>query len=55
MSKPREGHMENEKEKRHPKTAEPFAFILMVATSVLGAIIGMQIITTGFIAGEAGD
>ncbi|MGG1617547.1 hypothetical protein ACIFQM_18935 [Paenibacillus sp. NRS-1782] len=47
--------MEKEKEKRHPKTFEPFAFILMVATSVLGAIIGMQIVTTGFIAGEAGD
>ncbi len=38
--------MENEKEKRHPKTFEPFAFILIVATSVLGAIIGMQIVTS---------
>ncbi|WP_043922409.1 OPT/YSL family transporter [Paenibacillus terrae] len=38
--------MENEKEKRHPKTFEPFAFILIVVTSVLGAIIGMQIVTS---------
>ncbi|WP_179031990.1 OPT/YSL family transporter [Paenibacillus kribbensis] len=38
--------MEHEQEKRHPKTFEPFAFILIVATSILGAIIGMQIVTS---------
>ncbi len=38
--------MENEQEKRHPTTFEPFAFILIVATSILGAIIGMQIVTS---------
>lgn len=30
MSKPQEGHMENEKEKRHPKTFEPFAFAWLI-------------------------
>lgn len=35
-----------ENEKKHPRIFEPFALILNIVTSVLGAIIGMQIVTT---------
>ncbi|WP_028549006.1 OPT/YSL family transporter [Paenibacillus sp. UNC451MF] len=35
-----------EKEKKHPSIFEPFALILNIVTAVLGAIIGMQIVTT---------
>lgn len=37
--------MNNEK-KKHPSVFEPVTFILMIATAVLGAIIGLQIVTT---------
>ncbi|ULL14563.1 OPT family oligopeptide transporter [Paenibacillus sp. H1-7] len=33
-------------EKKHPSIFEPFALILNIVTAVLGAIIGMQIVTT---------
>lgn len=33
-------------EKKHPSIFEPFALILNVVTAVIGAIIGMQIVTT---------
>ncbi|MFD7522609.1 OPT/YSL family transporter [Paenibacillus chitinolyticus] len=35
-----------EKEKKHPSIFEPFALILNIVTSVIGAIIGMQLVTT---------
>ncbi|KIL42544.1 membrane protein [Gordoniibacillus kamchatkensis] len=35
-----------DKDKKHPSIFEPFALILNVVTGVLGAIIGMQIVTT---------
>ncbi|TDF94425.1 OPT/YSL family transporter [Paenibacillus piri] len=35
-----------EKEKKHPSIFEPFALILNVVTAAVGAIIGMQIVTT---------
>jgi len=35
-----------DKEKKHPSIFEPFALILNIVTAVLGAIIGMQIVTT---------
>lgn len=35
-----------EKEKKHPSIFEPFALILNIVTAVIGAIIGMQIVTT---------
>lgn len=39
--------MKNEQDvKKHPRIFEPFALILTVVTSVFGAIIGMQIVTT---------
>lgn len=34
------------KENNHPSIFEPFAFVLNIVTSVIGAIIGMQIVTT---------
>jgi uncharacterized oligopeptide transporter (OPT) family protein len=41
-----ENENENQKEKKHPNIFEPFALILNIVTAVLGAIIGMQIVTT---------
>jgi uncharacterized oligopeptide transporter (OPT) family protein len=39
--------MEQEKnEKKHPSIFEPFALVLNIVTGVIGAIIGMQIVTT---------
>lgn len=38
--------MSMEKEKKHPSIFEPFAFVLNLAVSVVGAIIGIQIVTT---------
>ncbi|ETK28313.1 OPT oligopeptide transporter protein [Paenibacillus larvae subsp. larvae DSM 25719] len=35
-----------EKEKKHPSVFEPFAIVLNLAVSVVGAIIGIQIVTT---------
>ncbi|NRF91924.1 OPT/YSL family transporter [Paenibacillus frigoriresistens] len=34
------------KEKKHPSIFEPFALFLNIVTAILGAIIGMQIVTT---------
>ncbi|WP_036655207.1 OPT/YSL family transporter [Paenibacillus larvae] len=38
--------MSMEKEKKHPSVFEPFAIVLNLAVSVVGAIIGIQIVTT---------
>ncbi|MEC0248201.1 OPT/YSL family transporter [Paenibacillus chitinolyticus] len=37
---------EVKEEKKHPSIFEPFALILNIITSVIGAIIGMQLVTT---------
>ncbi|WNQ12253.1 OPT/YSL family transporter [Paenibacillus aurantius] len=37
---------QEEQEKKHPSIFEPFALLLNIVTAVIGAIIGMQIVTT---------
>ncbi|PCK71057.1 hypothetical protein PL1_1274 [Paenibacillus larvae subsp. larvae B-3650] len=46
INKNKRGMMSMEKEKKHPSVFEPFAIVLNLAVSVVGAIIGIQIVTT---------
>ncbi|UUZ92493.1 OPT/YSL family transporter [Paenibacillus sp. P25] len=39
-------HVKNENGKKHPSIFEPFALVVNIVTGVIGAIIGMQIVTT---------